>query len=151
MAPGAAADTSQAMDDEERRQWRTRWGRTVWQLAQGDGGWLGPLGAQAAAAGPLFAFSAWNRGSAPLPGALNRARDGLLHAELCAHGERPRRIRGGDPQSGWWEEGWLVGHVRARDAALLRRYGQLAGLVIADGAASLLWQDGVCDPPALPP
>jgi hypothetical protein len=134
------------MDDGERRQWRSRWGGTVWQLALADGGWLGPLAELVAGTGPCFALSAWNPGSAQLPGAVNRARDALLEAELRARGESPRRIRGGDPQAGWWEEGWLVGHAPARDAALLRRYGQLAGLVLAAGSARLLWCDGVLDP-----
>jgi hypothetical protein len=134
------------MDDEERRQWRMRWGGTVWQLARPDGGWLEPLAARCAGQGPFFALSAWNPGSVALPEAVNRARDRLLHAELLARQELPRRIRGGDAQAGWWEEGWLVGHAPARDAALLRRYGQLAGLVITDGRARLLWCDGIGDP-----
>jgi hypothetical protein len=135
------------MDDEQRRQWRRRWGRTEWQLGQPDGGWLGPLADQLKGTGALLALSAWTPGSAGRPAAVNRARDALLHAELCARGEHPRRMRGGDPQAGWWEEGWLVGHVPQRDAALLRRYGQLAGLVLAGGSARLLWHDGVLDPP----
>jgi hypothetical protein len=147
MARCAAVDTSQAMDEGQRRHWRTRWGTTRWQLAQADGGWLELPGALATGSGALFALSAWNPGSVPLPVAVNRARDALLRDELQARGEHPRRMRGGDPQAGWWEEGWLVGHQPARDAALLRRYGQLAGLVLSGGAMALLWCDGVQDAP----
>jgi hypothetical protein len=146
VASEAAVDTSQAMDDEERRHWRARWRQTVWQLGQPDGGWRGPLIDQIGGQEPRFALSAWNPRSLRLPTVVNRARDALLEDELRSRGERPQRVRGGDSQAGWWEEGWLVGHEAARDAALLRRYGQLAGLVLGGGSARLLWSDGVCDP-----
>jgi hypothetical protein len=146
MAPPAGADTSQAMDDGERRRWRTRWGATVWQLGLADGGWLDLHAEQVAPGQERFAISAWNPGSLALPDAVNRARDELLGAELRARGLLPRRMRGGDPQAGWWEEGWLVGHEPARDAALLRRYGQVAGLILAGGSAWLLWCDGIREP-----
>ena len=135
------------MDERERAIWRNRWRATVWQLSGVDGAWCGLLGEQAAEARPRFALSAWTPDSALLPEAVNRARDALLAAELQAHGERPQRIRGGDPQADWWEEGWLIGHDQARDSALLRRYGQLAGLLLSGGRARLLWRDGRCDPP----
>jgi hypothetical protein len=68
-----------------------------------------------------------------------------LGEELKALGLTPQRVRGGDDAHGWWEDFWLIPHERTRDLRLVRRYGQLAGLVIDGELSQLLWGDGLID------
>ncbi len=104
------------------------------------GGWqaLDRLDAQA----PGLVLTAWNPDGAPLPPAVNRARDAVLRAELDARNCAPLRARGRSADGAWFEDGWLIPHLPERSLLLLRRYGQLAGFVFGPGGRRLLWATG---------
>jgi hypothetical protein len=128
------------MDDLQRQHWRFAWRTTRWQLPPDYD--RAPL---PRADGARFALSAWNPGCRRLPGPVNHARHALLMAELRAYGLSPLPMSGGDASTGWHEDFWLISHVRQRDLHLLKRYGQLAGLVVDGCTGRLLWADGVLD------
>lgn len=131
------------MDDSDRARWRSAWSSTNWLYLSSQTTWL-PLSGLAASM-PQTAISAFNPGCQRLPESVNQARDSLLGDELRAWGLTPLRVRGGDDAQAWREDVWLIPHHRTRDLQLLRRYGQLAALIIEGGMGRLLWADGHLD------
>lgn len=125
----------------DRLHWESLWQGTLWERFD-DGCWS-PLEPRSAV--PLVVITAWNPGGLRLPGAVNQARDVVLHGELCALGLIARRARGRSPSADWCEDGWQIPHELARTTELLCRYGQIAGWVTDPAGAHLHWS-GVVPP-----
>jgi hypothetical protein len=106
----------------------------------------------------LFLLSAWNPGNEPAGIAENIQHDARLLRCLTTSGIIPVRARGRGT-GGPIEEGWLVPYDRERCLALLRQFGQVAGIVITPTGRTVLWADGSettldgdrCEVPAVPP
>lgn len=106
---------------------------------------------------PTFVISAWNPGGEPASDTVNRDLDHRLQARLAAAGIPAVRTRGRGTAGS--EEGWLIPHEAARSLALVREFGQLAGIVQAPQGRRVLWADGTesaldegaCDIPDVEP
>jgi hypothetical protein len=83
---------------------------------------------------PVVMLSAMNPGARPYSTAANRSRDAGLRAQLRRRGLCIGRSRGWS--AGWSEDGWLVPAGAA--PALLRQWGQLAGMRWDAGGIALL-------------
>jgi Protein of unknown function (DUF3293) len=123
---------------EAQAAWEAIWQQTIWEY-QVNAHWQ-----QLPSHGSWFLLSAWNPASQRLPLAVNHARDAVLAAEIAARGLSAQRCRGRSPDSSWSEDAWMISDqftpdfVALRDT-LLNRYGQLAGVCVADGVLSWCW------------
>jgi hypothetical protein len=95
----------------------------------------------AAQCGDTWAFiTAWNPGAQPLPARENAARHAELLALLCERGLRTLQGSGIPSEPGWTAEEsvLVVGIGKAEAIAIARRFGQVAVVTGARGAAAEL-------------
>lgn len=93
---------------------------------------------------PHFIMSAWNPHMTSMSAAENARRDDALLAELTRHGLEPRRVRSRGP--GGSESGWMFPFDQRLCLDLLRRFGQVAGVIWDRGGRRLLWAEGLVSP-----
>jgi hypothetical protein len=116
--------------------------RATTLLVEHDGAWI-PF---RPAPGTWLVITAANPWSLPVSAAINRARDGVLAAELSAQGLQAQRVRGQGADPDWHEDGWAIAHALPRSLNLLRRYHQAAGFVLSSEPRQILWADGHTTP-----
>jgi hypothetical protein len=93
---------------------------------------------------PLFLMSAWNPHLEKLTAAENARRDDALLDELKRHGLQPQRVRSRGP--GGCETGWMFPFDQHLCLDLLKRFGQVAGVIWDRGGRRLLWVEGMVSP-----
>jgi hypothetical protein len=93
---------------------------------------------------PVFIMSACNPHMKPLSAAENARRDEALLDELARHGLQPQRVRSRGP--GGIEIGWMFPFDQRLCLDLLKRFGQVAGVIWDRGGRRLLWAEGLVSP-----
>lgn len=89
---------------------------------------------------PMFLMSVWNPMGQRTSQAANARTDAHFVCVLRRFGVTPIRTRGHDVVPP--EYGWMIAHKRERSLALLRAYGQVAGIIMRGEEKHVLWVDG---------